>query len=97
MEFKEHVKDVLAPLETTLADSARRLNEQHEADMEQHEKLVKDTHDFLTEASEQFKTTLTKQVRVMERYNSRHEILKESTAALATLGIFPLAPSETIH
>ena len=51
--------------------------------MAQHEKLVKDTHDFLAEASEQFKTALTKQVRVMERHNSRHEILKESTAALA--------------
>ncbi len=82
-DFKEHVKDVLAPLETTLADSAKRLEEQHVASMEQHEKLVKDTHDFLAEASEQFKTALTKQVRVMERHNARHEILKESTAALA--------------
>jgi hypothetical protein len=82
-EFKEHVKDVLAPLETTLADSATRLEEQHVASMEQHEKLVKDTHDFLAEASKQFKTALTKQVRVMERHNNRHEILKESTAALA--------------
>jgi hypothetical protein len=82
-EFKEHVEEVLAPLETTLADSAKRLEEQHVASMEQHEKLVKDAHDFLAEASEQFKTALTKQVRVMERHNSRHEILKESTAALA--------------
>jgi hypothetical protein len=53
------------------------------ASMEQHEKLVKDTHDFLAEASEQFKTALTKQVRVMGRHHDRHEILKESTAALA--------------
>jgi hypothetical protein len=83
-EFKEHVKDVLAPLETTLANSATRLEEHHVASMEQHEKLVKDAHDFLAEALEQFKTALTKQVRVMERHNDRHEILKESTAALAT-------------
>jgi hypothetical protein len=71
-EFKEHVKDVLAPLETTLAISATRLEAHHVASMEQHEKLVKDAHDFLTEASEQFKTTLTKQVRVIERHNDRH-------------------------
>jgi hypothetical protein len=76
-EFKEHVKDVLAPLETTLANSATRLEEHHVASMEQHEKLVKDTHDFLAEATEQFKTALTKQVRVMERHHDRHEILKE--------------------
>jgi hypothetical protein len=82
-ELKEHVKVVLAPLETTLSNSVTRLEEQHVSSMEQHEKLVKDTHDFLAEASEQFKTALTKQVRVMERHNSRHEILKESTAALA--------------
>jgi hypothetical protein len=83
-EFKEHVKDVLAPLETTLANSATRLEEHYVASMEQHEKLVKDAHDFLEEASEQFKSALTKQVRVMETHNDRHEILKESTGALAT-------------
>jgi hypothetical protein len=82
-DFKEHVKDVLAPLETTLVNSATRLEEHHKASMEQHEKLVKDTHEFLAEASEQFKTALTKQVRVMEKHIDRHEILKESTEVLA--------------
>jgi hypothetical protein len=81
--FMERVKDVLAPLETTLADSAKRLEEHHAASMEQHEKLVKNTHDFLAEASEQYKTALTKQVRVMEEYNVRHEALKESTETMA--------------
>jgi hypothetical protein len=52
--------------------------------MKQHEKLVKDAHDFLEEASEQFKSALTKQVRMMERHNDRHEVLKESTEELAT-------------
>jgi hypothetical protein len=49
-EFKEHVKNVLAPLETTLANSATRLEEHHVASMGQHEKLVKDAHDHLAEA-----------------------------------------------
>jgi hypothetical protein len=46
-EFKEHVKGVLAPLKTTLANSATRLEEHHGACMEQHEKLIKDVHDPL--------------------------------------------------
>jgi hypothetical protein len=60
-EFKEHVKDVLAPLEATLANnSATRLEEHHVASMEQHERLIKDAHDHLAEASEKFKAALTK-------------------------------------
>jgi hypothetical protein len=82
-DFKKHVKDVLAPLETTLVNSATRLEEHHKASMEQHEKVVKDTHDCLVEASEKFKAALTKQVRVMEMHIDRHEILKESTETLA--------------
>ncbi len=82
-EFKEHVKEVLAPLEATLVNSATRLEERHIASMEQHEKMVKDTHDCLVEASEKFKAALTKQVRVMEQHNDRHEILKEETETLS--------------
>jgi hypothetical protein len=41
-EFKEHVKDVLAPLEATLANAATRLSEHQKSSMEQHEKLIKD-------------------------------------------------------
>ncbi len=46
-EFKEHVKEVLTPLETTLVTSATRLEEHLEASMERHEKVVKDSHDCL--------------------------------------------------
>jgi hypothetical protein len=69
-EFKEHLKDVLAPLKTTLANSATRLKEHHVASMEQHEKLVKDAHDHLAEASEKFKAA--------------HVVMVEATTDLAT-------------
>jgi hypothetical protein len=68
--FKEHVKDVLVPLETTLANFATRLEEHHMASMEQHERLVKDAHDHLAEALEKFKASLTKQMREMEKHNA---------------------------
>jgi hypothetical protein len=50
-EFKEHVKDALAPLEATLANTVTRLSEHHASSLEQHEKLIKDAHDHLSEAS----------------------------------------------
>jgi hypothetical protein len=62
-EFKEHVKEVLTPLETTLVDSAARLEEHLKTSMDQHEKFVKNAHDCLVEASGKFKDALTKQVR----------------------------------
>jgi hypothetical protein len=80
-EFKAHVKEVLTPLETTLVTPATRLEEHLKASMEQHEKVVKDTHDCLVEASEKFKDALTKQVREMEKHIDRH-VMKESTEAL---------------
>jgi hypothetical protein len=83
-EFKEHLKNVLAPLEATLANSATRLEEHHVASMEQHEKLVKDAHDHLTEASGKFKAALIKQVHVMEKHNDRHVVMVEATTDLAT-------------
>ncbi len=82
-EFKVHVKKVLTPLETTLVNSATRLEEHLKASMEQHEKVVKDTHDCLVEASEKFKDAFTKQVREMEKHIDSHEVLKESTEVLA--------------
>jgi aromatic ring-opening dioxygenase catalytic subunit (LigB family) len=82
-EFKEHVKEVLTPLETTLVDSAARLEEHLKTSMDQHEKFVKDTHDSLVEVSEKFKDALTKQVRGMEQHIDKHEIMKESAEALA--------------
>jgi hypothetical protein len=79
------LKNVLAPLETpTLANSATRLEEHHVASMEQHEKLVKDAHDHLAEASEKFKVALIKQVHVMEKHNDRHVVMVEATTDLAT-------------
>ena len=82
-EFKEHVKEVLTPLETTLVDSAARLEEHLKTSMEQHEKFVKDAHDCLVEASGNFKDALTKQVREMEKHIDKHEVMKESAEALA--------------
>jgi hypothetical protein len=82
-EFKEHVKEVLTPLETTLVNSATRLEEHLKASMEQHEKVVKDSHDCLVEASEKFKDALIKQVREMDKHIDKHEILKEETEMLA--------------
>jgi hypothetical protein len=83
-EFKEHVKGVLAPLETTLANSATRLEEHHTSSMEQHERLIKDAHDRLTEASENFKAALTQQVHVMQMHNDMHVVMVETTEDLAT-------------
>ncbi len=82
----KHMKVVLGPLETTLANSATRLEEHHVASMEQHEKLVKDAHDHLAEASEKFKAALTQQVRVMQKHNDRHVVMVEveATTDLAT-------------
>jgi hypothetical protein len=82
-EFKGHVKEVLTPLETTLVDSAARLEEHLKTSMDQHEKFVKDTHDSLVEASQKFKDALTKQVRGMEQHIDKHEVMKESAEALA--------------
>ena len=82
-EFKEHVKEVLTPLETTLVDSAARLEEHLKTSMDQHEKFVKDAHDCLVEASGKFKDALTKQVRGMEQHIDKHEVMKESAEALA--------------
>jgi hypothetical protein len=83
-EFKEHVKDVLAPLETTLANSATRLEEHHVASMEQHERLIKEAHDHLAEASGKFKAALIKQVCLMEKHNDSHVVMVEATETLAT-------------
>jgi hypothetical protein len=95
-EFKEHMKVVLGPLETTLANSATRLEEHHVANsatrleehhvasMQQHEKLVKDAHDHLVEASEKFKAALTQQLHVMQKHNDRHVVMVEATTDLAT-------------
>jgi hypothetical protein len=82
-EFREHVKEVLAPLETTLVDSATRLEEHLKASMEQHEMVVKGSHDCIVEASEKYKDALTKQVREMEKYIDWYEVQKEATAAAA--------------
>jgi hypothetical protein len=82
-EFKEYAKEALTPLETTLVDSAARLENNLKASMDQHEKFVKDTHDGLVEASEKFKDALTKQVRWMEQHIDKHEVMKESTEPLA--------------
>jgi hypothetical protein len=82
-EFKEHVKVVLAPLEATLASSFTRLSEHHASSLEQHEKLIKDAHDHLSEASEKFKAALDQQVHVMVKHNDTQESLKERTENLA--------------
>jgi hypothetical protein len=82
-EFKEHVKEVLTPLETTLVTSSTRLEEHLQASMERHERVIKDSHDYLVEASEKFKDALTKKVREMEKHVDSHEIMKESIEALA--------------
>jgi hypothetical protein len=83
-EFKEHVKDVLAPLEAILANSAARLEEHHVASMQQHERLIKETHDHLAEASGKYKAALTKEVRLMEKHNDSHVVMVEATETLAT-------------
>jgi hypothetical protein len=83
-EFKEHVKVVLAPLETTVASTFTRLSEHHVSSLEQHnEKLIKDAHDHLSEASEKFKAVLDQQVHVMVKHNDRQESLKERAENLA--------------
>jgi hypothetical protein len=82
-EFKEHVKEVLTPFETSLVTSSTRLEEHLQASMEQHEKVIKDSHDYLVEASEKFKDALTKKVREMEKHVDSHEIMKESIEAVA--------------
>jgi hypothetical protein len=51
--------------------------------MERHEKVIKDSHDYLVEASEKFKDALTKKVREMEKHVDSHDIMKESIEALA--------------
>jgi hypothetical protein len=83
-EFKEHMKGVLAPLKTTLATSATRLEEHHVSSMKQHERLIKDVHDHLTEASKNCGAALAQQVHVMQKHNDRHEVLVEATSDLAT-------------
>jgi hypothetical protein len=82
-EFKGHVKVVFAPLEATLAKAATRLSEHPESSMEQHEKLIKDAHDHLTEASEHFKAALKQQVHVMLKHNDSQEVMVERTENLA--------------
>jgi hypothetical protein len=51
--------------------------------VEQHEKLVKDALDHLSEASEKFKAALDRQVDVMVLHNDRHEMLNEGAKKLA--------------
>jgi hypothetical protein len=51
--------------------------------MEQHEKLIKDAHDHLTEASEQLKAALEQQVHVMLKHNDSQEVMVERTENLA--------------
>jgi hypothetical protein len=51
--------------------------------MEQHEMVVKGSHDCIVEASEKYKDALTKQVREMEKYIDCCEVQKEATAAAA--------------
>jgi hypothetical protein len=46
-EFEEHVKVVLAPLGTAVESTFTRLSKHHAASIEQHEKLIKDSHDYL--------------------------------------------------
>ena len=82
-EFKEHVRGVLAPLEATLANAAKRLSEHHDLSMEQHEKLIKDAHDHLTDASEQFKEALKRQVHAMLKHNDTQVVMVESAENLA--------------
>ncbi len=66
-----------------MANTFTRLSEHHEASLEQHEKLVKDAHDHLSEASEKFKAALDQQVHVMVMHNDRHEMMKEGAEKLA--------------
>jgi hypothetical protein len=82
-EFEEHVKVVLAPLETTLQSTLTRLSEHHAASIEQHEKLVKDAHDHLAEASVKFKAAVERQVDLMVIHNDGHGSLKEGIQKLA--------------
>ncbi len=58
-EFEEHVNVVLAPLEATLQSTFTRLSDHQAASIDQHEKLVKDAHDHLLEASVKFRQPLS--------------------------------------
>jgi hypothetical protein len=83
-EFKEHMDDVLAPLEATLASKVTRLDEHHALSVRQHEKLIKETHDCLAEASEKFKLALEQQVHEMTMHTNRKEEMAERIKTLAT-------------
>jgi hypothetical protein len=52
--------------------------------MQQHERLIKETHDHLAEASGKYKAALTRQVRLMEKHNDSHAVIVEATETLAT-------------
>ncbi len=82
-EFKEHMDGVLAPLKVTLAGEVARLDEHHALSVRQHEKLIKDTHDHLAEASEKFKLALKQQVHEMAMHSDRKEELAERIKTLA--------------
>ncbi len=83
-EFKEHMDDVLAPLKATLASEVTRLDEHHALSVRQHEKLIKETHDYLAEASEKFKLALEQQVHEMTMHTDRKEEMAERIKTLAT-------------
>jgi hypothetical protein len=79
------VKDVLGPLGTAVESAYAWLSEHHASSIEQHEKLIKDAHDQLAEASRNFKkAAVERQVDVMEMHNDLHKSLKEEVQELAT-------------
>jgi hypothetical protein len=83
-EFKEHMDGVLDPLKATLASAVTRLDEHHASSIQQHDKLIKEAHDYLTEASEKFKSALGQQVHEMTMHTDRKEEMAERIKILAT-------------
>jgi hypothetical protein len=61
-EFEEFMKGVMGSLETAVEGSFQRLSKLHASSVEKHERLIKDAHDQLVEASGKFKEAAERQV-----------------------------------